>query len=129
MALTTSLAAAVVTYLEYNQTENTLILCNQVVTNLNNTLTWWSALTTEERAGPTNRSLLIEQTEQVLADEQGGWVQQMTDTLSELQQQHQATVEKVETEVADVRTKAVELEAAKAAETDAAESEASEPEG
>ncbi len=129
VAMTTALAAAVVTYLEYNQTENTLIICNQVVTNLNNTLTWWSALTTEERAGPTNRSLLIEQTEQVLADEQGGWIQQMTDALSELQQQHQATVERVEAEVADVRTKGAELEAAKAAEADAAESEASDPEG
>ena len=98
------------------------------MTNLNNTLTSWSALTTEDRAKPTNRGLLIEQTEQVLAEEHAGWVQQMTDALSELQQQQQTTVQRGEAEVAEVRAKAAELEATKAAEEAATESEDADPE-
>ena len=116
VAVTTSIAAAFVTYLEYNQTENALVLYNQVITKLNNTLTWWSGLTAAHRARPTNQDLLIEQTEQALADEHAAWVQQMTDALSELQLHQEATVKRVKAEIADVREKGADVGAALAAE-------------
>ncbi|MFB3132816.1 MAG: DUF4231 domain-containing protein [Rhodothermales bacterium] len=134
VALTAALAAAFAAYLEYAQTENTLVLYNQVATNLNNTLTWWKALTPAERANPDQQSLLVEQTEQALADEHAGWVQQMTDALSELQEQQEATKERVKAEVEDVFVEAAALEARMEAarETDAIaepeEPEAAEPE-
>ena len=126
VALTASLAAAFATYLEYSQTENTLVLFNQVSTNLNNTLTWWAAITPVERANPDNLDLLVEQTEQALADEHAGWVQQMTDALADLQAQQEATVERVNAGVADVREQAAIREAAREALQE--EEEAEEPE-
>ena len=86
VALSTSLAAAFATYLEYRQTENTLIIYNQVATDLDNILSWWLGLSAAEQANPTNQSLLVEQTEEALADELKGWVKQMTDALAALQE-------------------------------------------
>ena len=111
VALTAALAAAFAAYLEYAQTENTLVLYNQVATNLTNTLTWWKALTPAERANPDQQSLLVEQTEQALADEHAGWVQQMTDALAELQEQQEATAERVKSEVENVFVEAAAQEA------------------
>ena len=123
VALTVTLAAAFATYLEYSQTENTLVLYNQVATNLNNTLTWWAAMTSVERANPDNLDLLVDQTEQALADEHAGWVQQMTDALADLQAQQEATVERVNAGVADVREQAAIREAAREALQDEEEAE------
>ncbi len=111
VALTTSIAAAFATYLEYTQTENTLVLYNQMSTNLDNTLTWWAALTPAQQADPEKQGLLVEQTEQALADEHAGWVQQMTDALADLQEQQKAATETVKARIEQVREEAAEQQA------------------
>lgn len=84
IALTTSLVAALGTYLGYRQTENTLIKYNQTATDLANIRAWWNALTAEEQASKTNIASLVKHTEQVLQTELNGWIQQMQNALAEL---------------------------------------------
>jgi len=84
IALTTSLVAAIGTYLGYRQTENTLTKYNQAATDLSNVRAWWNALSAEEQADPINIDSLVEHTEQVLQSELDGWIQQMQNALAEL---------------------------------------------
>lgn len=84
VALTTALAAAFTTYLQYRQTENTLMQYNQTATNLMNVKGWWTALTAEQQADRKNVDRLVEVTEKILETETYGWVQQMQDALAEL---------------------------------------------
>ena len=102
VAVTTTLAAAFVTYLEYNQTEKTLVIYNQVATDLRNVLTWWAALSANEQDEPANHSLLVQQTEQALEAENSGWVQNMTEALAELQEQQATMKEQVKADVQGV---------------------------
>ena len=85
VALTTALGTAFVTYLEYRQTENTLLLYNQVSSELRNLKMWWLALSPAERESDTNKNLLIQQSEDILMNEQAGWVKNMTDAMAQLQ--------------------------------------------
>lgn len=124
VALTTALAAALVTYLEYTRTENTLVLYNQVVTDLKNIKTWWATLTLDEQALPSNHDLLVQQTEQALETEHSGWVQNMTEALAELQEQQAAMKERVKADVeAVLLQQAAAQEEALAASADDAEPE------
>ena len=84
IALTTALAAAFTTFLEYRQVENTLIKYNQAETNLANVQTWWMALPAEEQTDPKNIDKLVGYTEKILQDEHTGWAQEMQDALAEL---------------------------------------------
>ena len=99
VALTTALAAALATYLEYTRTENTLVLYNQVATDLKNIVTWWNTLSLDEQDMPSNHDLLVQQTEQALETEHSGWVQNMTEALAELQEQQAALVDQVKADV------------------------------
>jgi len=51
IALTTSLGAVFLTFLEYRQVENTIIKYNQTVSELLNIYTWWESLTFRQRDG------------------------------------------------------------------------------
>jgi len=84
IALTTALAAALTTYLSYQQTESTLTKYNQAATDLNNVKSWWTALPPEEQAKQINVDTLVDHTEQVLQSELDGWVQQMQNALADL---------------------------------------------
>ena len=130
VALTTALAAAFVTYLEFTRTEDTLVLYNQVATDLKNILTWWNALSSDEQALPSNHGLLVQQTEQALESEHSGWVQNMTEALTELQEQQAAMKEQVQADVEAVFEQAAVREEALAAlkEAEEPEREAAEPE-
>lgn len=85
VALTTALGTAFVTYLEYRQTENTLLLYNQVSSELRNLKNWWLALSPTERESDINKNLLVQQSEDILMNEQAGWVKNMTDAMAQLQ--------------------------------------------
>ena len=85
VALSTSLGTAFVTYLEYRQIENTLMLYNQVSSELRHIKNWWLALSPAERESETNKDLLVQQGEDILMNEQMGWVKNMTDALAQLQ--------------------------------------------
>ncbi|UOG77332.1 DUF4231 domain-containing protein (plasmid) [Hymenobacter tibetensis] len=96
IALTTSLVAAMGTFLSYRQTESTLIKFNQAATNLSNIRAWWNALSVEEQLRQSNTDLLVEHTEQVLELELAGWVRQMQDALAELHKNQPATTDRTE---------------------------------
>ncbi len=91
VALTTALAAAFASYLEYRQTEYTLVKYNQTLSNLNNAKNLWLGL-------PENKSTedfdeLVNTTEQILETENVGWVQQMHDALAALRARYDKGVE------------------------------------
>ncbi|HEY6231049.1 MAG TPA: DUF4231 domain-containing protein [Pyrinomonadaceae bacterium] len=92
IALTTAVAAALTTYLSYQQTESTLTKYNQAFTDLENVKLWWSALPADEQAKQESLDALVDHTEKVLQSELDGWVQQMQNALAELRKgQAQAT--------------------------------------
>ena len=96
IALTTSLVAAIGTYLGYRQTESTLIKYNQAATDLSNINLWWNALPTEDQAKQENIDSLVQHTEQVLQSELSGWIQQMQNALAELRKNQEQKPEKEE---------------------------------
>ena len=84
IALSAAIGAACITYLSFQQTETNLVSYNQTATDLDNILSWWTALEPEEQALPEHIKSLAEHTEKVLADELNGWAQNMTDALEKL---------------------------------------------
>jgi hypothetical protein len=84
VALTTALATAFTAKLEIDQTENSLVQYNIALTGLRNIESWWNSLSPWEKSRPRNIDLLVEQTENVLAGEMAGWVQQMQSALDKL---------------------------------------------
>ena len=84
VALTSAVASAAMAYLGYKQFETTLTSYNQTATDLENLLAWWTALLPDEQADPENVDKLVTTTEKVLADEQDGWAQNMTNALAAL---------------------------------------------
>ena len=84
VALTSAMASAAMAYLGYKQFETTLTSYNQTATDLQNLLAWWTALLPDEQADPENVDKLVTTTEKVLADEQDGWAQNMTNALAAL---------------------------------------------
>jgi hydroxypyruvate isomerase len=84
IALTTALAAAIATFLNYKQTENTLTKYNQASTDLDSIKRWWTALPTEEQEKQDNIDALVDHTEKVLQSELDGWIQQMQNALEQL---------------------------------------------
>ena len=84
VALTSAMASAAMAYLGYKQIETTLTSYNQTATDLENLLAWWTALLPDEQASVEHIDQLVTTTEQVLADEQDGWAQNMTDALEAL---------------------------------------------
>jgi hypothetical protein len=84
VALTSAMASAAMAYLGYKQIETTLTSYNQTATDLENLLAWWTALLPDEQASAEHIDKLVTTTEQVLADEQDGWAQSMTNALEAL---------------------------------------------
>jgi SLOG in TRPM, prokaryote/SMODS and SLOG-associating 2TM effector domain 1/Protein of unknown function (DUF4231) len=82
VALTAALAAAFVSYLEYRQTQYTLVKYNQTLSSLNNVKNLWMAFPEDKRK--ENFDELVNTTEQILETENTGWVQQMHDALAAL---------------------------------------------
>ena len=84
VALTSAMASAAMAYLGYKQIETTLTSYNQTATDLENLLAWWTALLPDEQANAEHIDQLVTTTEQVLAHEQDGWAQNMTNALAAL---------------------------------------------
>jgi hypothetical protein len=84
VAVTTALATAFIGFLQYRQTENTLLQYTQTSTNLENVKAWWTALSAQEQADRKNVDKLVETTERILESEHRGWIQQMQDALAQL---------------------------------------------
>lgn len=84
VAVTSSMAAAFTSFLEFNRVESTLISCNQAASDLYNIRTWWRALPPEMKAEVKTIELLVENVENVIQAENAGWVQEMRDALTEV---------------------------------------------
>jgi len=84
VALTTAGVTALTAYLQYEQTENTLVRYNHAASNLDNIKIWWASLTPAEQADPRNVRSLVETTERVLESESRSWLQQMREALADL---------------------------------------------
>lgn len=91
VALTTTIVGTFSTYLEYQQTENSLMIYNQAAASLTNIQTWWTALPDKKRKDPESIKKLVDNTEKVLQNELKGWVQQMEDALADLQAKPEAS--------------------------------------
>jgi ABC-type multidrug transport system fused ATPase/permease subunit len=94
IALTSSLVAAFGTYLEYQQTEKTLIKYNRAALELNNVKTWWIALPASAQEDQSNIDSLVMRTEQILNSEFSDWIQEMQNTLSSLKEKQQKMLKK-----------------------------------
>ncbi len=84
VALTTAIVTALTTKLQTDQVETSLVQYNQALVSLKNIETWWKALSRWEKSRRTNIDLLVDQTENTLASETAGWVQQMQSALDKL---------------------------------------------
>jgi len=89
IALTNSLVAALGTYLEYQQIETTLLKYNKAAADLANVRSWWIALSAAEQENQNNIDMLVGQTERTLHTEFSGWMQEMQETLTALQEEQQ----------------------------------------
>ena len=93
IALTTALAGSFTTYLQFKQTEATLINHNQTAADLSNIKDWWIALSVDEQNKSINLDRLVAFTENTSKQEHVGWVQQMQDMLDELKEEQSTTKE------------------------------------
>lgn len=90
IALTTTLVATFVSFLEYKQIENTLIKYNQTRTDLDNIKLWWMSLSNTEKAKQENKDNLVQKTEDVLRTELSGWIRQMQVAIDKLYTKREA---------------------------------------
>lgn len=84
IAVTTSIAAALTSFLGYKLSEDKLMKFNQARTELGNVRAWWNALSPDDQADQGNVDMLVEHTEQVLKSELDNWVQLKQNVLAEL---------------------------------------------
>jgi hypothetical protein len=95
IGVTTAVAGAALAHLGYLQVDNTIVAFNRAASQL-------AALKRDhDVAATTDLEHIVTGGETVLTAELGGWVQQMTDALTELQDQQTQASAKVERERAD----------------------------
>jgi hypothetical protein len=102
IALTNSLVAALGTYLEYQQIETTLLKYNKAAADLANVRSWWIALSAAEQENQNNIDMLVGQTERTLHTEFSGWMQEMQETLTALQEEQQKKLHKSQENITGV---------------------------
>ncbi|MEY2685841.1 MAG: hypothetical protein RL375_39 [Pseudomonadota bacterium] len=90
ITVTTTLSAALASYMSLRQVENTLIGYNQTATDLENIHAWWMALETVEQQDPVNIKLLADNSEAVIGNEVERWNQKMSDSLEQLRKESEA---------------------------------------
>lgn len=84
VAVTATLAAALVNYLEYRRVEVTLMGYNQSADALYDIRTWWYSLSAAEQASFNNFEKLVVNTEETIRSEHNSWLQDMQDRLADL---------------------------------------------
>ncbi len=87
--LTTAVATAIATYLLSEQQQETIIKYNQAKNDVKNIELKWAQLPMSEKEKPENIELLVTATEEVLARELTGWIQQMEDALAQVSAQYE----------------------------------------
>ncbi len=89
IGLTAGMSAAALAYLSLLQVDNTIVTYNQTAARLTLLDRGWQARDPAEKADPAVFGQLVTDCETVLATEGSGWVQQMNDTLQDLQREHE----------------------------------------
>jgi hypothetical protein len=84
IAVTTAVIGACTSYLDYMQTENTLLQYNQAAASLETIRRWWLALPPREQLDARNVGRLVERSERIMRSELAGWMQDMHDTMADL---------------------------------------------
>ena len=84
VAVSTTLAGAVASYLEYKRVEATLVGYNQAADSLYDIRAWWFALSDDEKAKFVNFEKLVASTEETIRSEHTSWLQDMQDRLANL---------------------------------------------
>jgi hypothetical protein len=112
VAVSSAVSAALISTLEFQRIETTLVAANQASNDLYGLRTWWRALSPEEQQKPQNLSTLVTLTENVIQSENAGWVQEMRDALSDMygegEKQEQAETEETEAEETEAEAKDTE---------------------
>lgn len=86
VALTTAAVTALTTYLLSEQFQETIIVYNQSQTDILNIKLWWETLSPSDKQKSENITRLVRTTEDALAREMRGWVQNMQNALSQLRE-------------------------------------------
>jgi hypothetical protein len=84
VAVMTSMAAALTSYLCYKLSEDKLMKFNQARTELVNVRAWWNALSPNDQANQENVNTLVERTEQVVKSKLDNWVQLKQNVMEEV---------------------------------------------
>ncbi len=84
VAVTATIAASLVNYLEYRRVEVTLMGYNQSADALYDIRTWWYSLSAIEQASFNNFEKLVVNTEETIRSEHNSWLQDMQDRLADL---------------------------------------------
>jgi hypothetical protein len=84
VAVTASLVAALINYLEYRRVEVTLMGYNQSADALYDIRTWWYSLSAADRTNFNNFEKLVVNTEETIRSEHNSWLQDMQDRLADL---------------------------------------------
>jgi hypothetical protein len=90
VALTVTVSGVLASYIGMHNIEDSLVVYNQALTDLQNVHDWWTALSDAERAEPGNVDKLVSYSEKILEGELAGWVQHMQDALAELRDPQKA---------------------------------------
>jgi hypothetical protein len=99
IGLTTTIAAAGLSYLGYLQVDSTIVAYNQAAGRLERLRAWWGALDPAAREhDPAARERLVRRGEAALTTELGGWVEQMSQSLRELQERQGERIRQVDPE-------------------------------
>jgi hypothetical protein len=85
IALATTITTTIGSWLGQMQWESSVTTYNQNVANLDEIRLWWKGLSPADRFLPANRDSLVLQTETTLKTEYDGWVQQMKQSLEDLE--------------------------------------------
>lgn len=94
IAVSSALAGALTSFLEFKRVETTLVSCNIAAADLYDIRAWWHALTTEEKLDQASAETLVSSAEAVLQTENAGWLQEMRDALSEIYGQKKEEADK-----------------------------------
>lgn len=84
IAVSSALATAFASFLEFKRVETNLVSCNMAASDIYDIRTWWRALSPPAKAQQSNIEILVGSTEAVIQSENLGWVQEMRDALSEI---------------------------------------------
>jgi hypothetical protein len=84
ITVSSALATAFASYLEFKRVETTVVSCNMAAADLYDIRAWWRALPEEAKAQQKTVETLVNSTESVIQSENAGWIQEMREALSEI---------------------------------------------